>query len=29
MEQGGWYYEMTELGCNYGMNDIQATLGLS
>ncbi|PID02596.1 UDP-4-amino-4,6-dideoxy-N-acetyl-beta-L-altrosamine transaminase [Sporosarcina sp. P2] len=29
MEQGDWYYEMTELGFNYRMNDIQAALGLS
>lgn len=29
LEQGDWYYEMTELGFNYRMNDIQATLGLS
>lgn len=29
MEQGDWYYEMTELGYNYRMNDIQAALGLS
>lgn len=29
IEQGDWYYEMTELGFNYRMNDIQATLGLS
>ncbi|KAA0966778.1 UDP-4-amino-4,6-dideoxy-N-acetyl-beta-L-altrosamine transaminase [Sporosarcina sp. ANT_H38] len=28
-EQGDWYYEMTELGYNYRMNDIQAALGLS
>src|SRR5699024_4684573 len=27
--QGDWYYEMTHLGYNYRMNDIQATLGLS
>lgn len=27
--QGDWYYEMTELGFNYRMNDIQAALGLS
>lgn len=29
VEQGDWYYEMTELGFNYRMNDIQAALGLS
>lgn len=29
IEQGEWYYEMTELGFNYRMNDIQAALGLS
>lgn len=29
IEQGDWYYEMTELGFNYRMNDIQAALGLS
>lgn len=29
VEQGDWYYEMTELGFNYRMNDIQATLGLT
>lgn len=28
-EQGDWYYDMTELGYNYRMTDIQATLGLS
>lgn len=28
-EQGDWYYEMIDLGYNYRMNDIQATLGLS
>lgn len=27
--QGGWYYEMTDLGYNYRMTDIQAALGLS
>ena len=26
---GEWYYEQTELGYNYRMNDIQAALGLS
>lgn len=29
VEQGDWYYEMIDLGYNYRMNDIQATLGLS
>lgn len=29
IEEGEWYYEMTELGYNYRMNDIQAALGLS
>ncbi|WP_153732393.1 UDP-4-amino-4,6-dideoxy-N-acetyl-beta-L-altrosamine transaminase [Sporosarcina obsidiansis] len=29
LEQGDWYYEMTDLGYNYRMNDIQASLGLS
>ncbi|WP_288581343.1 MULTISPECIES: UDP-4-amino-4,6-dideoxy-N-acetyl-beta-L-altrosamine transaminase [Lysinibacillus] len=28
-EQGAWYYEMTELGYNYRMTDLQAALGLS
>lgn len=28
-EQGGWYYEMLELGYNYRITDIQAALGLS
>ncbi|MFJ8102465.1 UDP-4-amino-4,6-dideoxy-N-acetyl-beta-L-altrosamine transaminase [Lysinibacillus sp. NPDC096212] len=28
-EQGDWYYEMTELGFNYRMTDMQAALGLS
>jgi perosamine synthetase len=28
-EQGGWYYEMTDLGYNYRMTDIQAALGVS
>lgn len=28
-EQGMWYYEMTELGYNYRMTDIQAALGVS
>jgi perosamine synthetase len=27
-EQGTWYYEMTELGCNYRLTDIQCALGL-
>lgn len=27
--QGDWYYEMTDLGYNYRMTDIQAALGLS
>lgn len=26
---GGWYYEMQELGYNYRITDIQATLGIS
>ena len=26
---GDWYYEMQELGYNYRMNDLQASLGLS
>lgn len=29
VEQGDWYYEMTELGFNYRMTDLQAALGLS
>lgn len=29
LEQGDWYYEMVDLGFNYRMTDIQATLGLS
>lgn len=29
IEQGDWYYEMTELGYNYRMTDLQAALGLS
>jgi len=29
IEQGDWYYEMTELGFNYRMSDIQAALGVS
>jgi perosamine synthetase len=28
-EQGGWYYEIAEMGFNYRMTDIQAALGLS
>lgn len=28
-EKGGWYYEMTDLGYNYRMTDLQATLGVS
>lgn len=28
-EQGGWYYEMVDLGYNYRMTDIQAALGVS
>ena len=27
-EQGAWYYEMTELGGNYRLTDIQCALGL-
>lgn len=27
--QGGWYYEMHELGYNYRLSDIQAALGIS
>jgi len=27
--QGGWYYEMIELGFNYRLTDIQAALGIS
>lgn len=27
--QGGWYYEMTELGYNYRITDLQAALGVS
>lgn len=27
--QGGWYYEMMDLGYNYRMTDLQAALGLS
>lgn len=28
-EKGGWYYEMTVLGYNYRMTDLQAALGVS
>lgn len=28
-EQGGWYYEVEELGFHYRMNDLQAALGIS
>lgn len=28
-EKGGWYYEMTDLGYNYRMTDLQASLGVS
>lgn len=28
-ERGGWYYEISTLGFNYRMTDIQAALGLS
>ncbi|MGE7944156.1 UDP-4-amino-4,6-dideoxy-N-acetyl-beta-L-altrosamine transaminase [Lysinibacillus xylanilyticus] len=28
-EQGAWYYEMTSLGYNYRMTDLQAALGVS
>lgn len=28
-ELGDWYYEMTDLGFNYRMTDMQAALGLS
>lgn len=28
-EQGGWYYEVEELGFNYRLTDIQAALGTS
>ncbi len=27
--EGDWYYEQTDLGFNYRMNDIQASLGIS
>lgn len=29
IEKGGWYYEMTDLGYNYRMTDLQAALGVS
>jgi dTDP-4-amino-4,6-dideoxygalactose transaminase len=28
-DQGGWYYEVVELGYNYRLNDLQAALGAS
>ncbi len=28
-EQGGWFYEMRELGFNYRITDLQAALGIS
>lgn len=28
-EQGGWYYEMLELGYNYRITDLQCALGIS
>ena len=28
-ERGGWYYEISEVGFNYRLTDIQAALGLS
>ena len=28
-EQGGWYYEIEELGFNYRLTDLQAALGTS
>ena len=28
-ERGGWYYEISEIGFNYRMTDIQAALGIS
>jgi UDP-4-amino-4,6-dideoxy-N-acetyl-beta-L-altrosamine transaminase len=28
-EKGGWYYEISELGYNYRLTDLQAALGLS
>ena len=28
-KNGGWYYEMTDLGYNYRMTDLQAALGVS
>ncbi|MFT6074074.1 MAG: UDP-4-amino-4,6-dideoxy-N-acetyl-beta-L-altrosamine transaminase [Yoonia sp.] len=29
VSQGGWYYEMVDLGYNYRMTELQAALGLS
>lgn len=29
IEQGDWYYEMSDIGFNYRMTDLQAALGLS
>lgn len=29
IDQGGWYYEMQELGYNYRLTDFQAALGIS
>ena len=28
-DDGAWYYEMQELGCNYRITDVQCALGLS
>ncbi|MGZ4793251.1 MAG: UDP-4-amino-4,6-dideoxy-N-acetyl-beta-L-altrosamine transaminase [Ilumatobacteraceae bacterium] len=28
-ERGGWYYEISDIGFNYRMTDVQAALGLS
>jgi len=28
-EQGSWFYEMIDLGCNYRLTDLQCALGLS
>ena len=28
-DEGNWYYQQLELGCNYRMSDIHAALGLS
>jgi len=28
-DEGDWYYEMQELGCNYRITDIQCALGIS